>query len=103
MMSPEMFERYAVGKMNCPVGMNGTNSNALCCTASVAFFEEAASVALNHASRTSSILRSVGQPNHALSPVPRMGKFTAGFTISGPTSQVWEIDQPPLSIGSFTG
>src|SRR6185503_10250799 len=27
MMTPEMFERYAVGNMNWPVGMNGTNSN----------------------------------------------------------------------------
>jgi hypothetical protein len=28
MITPEMFERYAVGRMNWPVGTNGTNSNA---------------------------------------------------------------------------
>ena len=69
MIRPVMFERYAVGRMNWPVGMNGTNSNARCWTAVAAFFEAAASVALNHASRSSSSFESVGQPNQALSPV----------------------------------
>ena len=71
------------------------------CTASAAFFGAAASVALNQASRSSSSFASVGQPNQAFSPVPRIGKLTAGLTMSGPTSQVWKIDQPPLSTGSF--
>ena len=102
MITPEMFERNAVGRMNCPVGMKGTNSNARCCTAFAAFFDAAASGALNQASRSSSIFASVGQPNQALSPVPRIGKLTAGLTMSGPTSQVWKIDQPPFSTGSLT-
>src|SRR5690348_17556464 len=87
--------------MNCAVGTYGTKSNARCCTASAAFFELAASVAANHASRNSSIFASSGHPNHAFCPLPRTAKLVAGDITSGPTSHVWKIDQPPLSIGSF--
>src|SRR6185369_8495369 len=82
-------------------GTYGTKSNARAWTASAAFFELEASVAANHASRSSSIFASSGQPNHAFWPEPRTAKLTAGDVTSGPTSQVWKIDQPPLSIGSL--
>src|SRR6185437_17043347 len=100
--TPLRFVRYAVGRMNCAVGTYGTNSNARFCTASAARFEATGSVAANHASRNFSSSGSFGQPNHALSPEPRIAKFTAGDVRSGPTSHVWKIDQPPLSMGFFT-
>src|SRR5205807_4656167 len=101
MITPERFERYAVGRMNCAVGTYGTNSKARACTASAAFFDPAASVDANHASRNSSVLASSGQPNQPFWPVPRTAKLTAGEVRSGPTSQVWKIDQPPFSTGSL--
>jgi hypothetical protein len=88
MIRPLRFVRYAVGRMNCAVGTYGTKSNARVCTASAAFFEVAASVAANHASRSSSIFASSGQPNHAFCPEPRTANYTAGDVTSGPTSDV---------------
>src|SRR6516165_6796641 len=56
---------------------------------------------LEPGSINASILASVGQPNHALSPLPRTRILTAGEKKSGAENQVWKMLQPPLSIGSL--
>src|SRR6185295_1940567 len=86
--------------MNCAVVIYGTNRKASTCTASDAFLLARASVVLNQTWRKSSIFGSAGQPNHDLSPRLTIGTL-AGESMSGPTNQVWKMDQPPLTTGSF--
>src|SRR5258708_12370650 len=69
--------------------------------ASATFFCAARSGALNQSSTRLSSLGSVGQPNQAFSPLVRSGPLSAGDSMSGAEVQVWNIFQPPLSIGSF--
>src|SRR3546814_11230752 len=52
-------------------------------------------------SRNSSILASLGQPNHALSPPPDRPTAAIGLTRSPPIHQVLKTFQPPWSTGSF--
>src|SRR3546814_18898813 len=52
-------------------------------------------------SRSSSILASLGQPNHALSPPPDRPTAAIGLTRSPPIHQVSTTFQPPWSSGSF--
>src|SRR5262249_40582081 len=102
MMMPSRLLRYAVGTTNCPVGMYGTSFvYASMWISSANFFWAARSGALNQASTSSSSFGSLGQPNHALSPLLRSGMLRAGDSISGADVQVWNRFQPPLSIGSF--
>src|SRR6202023_1787758 len=64
-------------------------------------FCAARSGALNQASTSASILSSVGQPNHALSPPARTRLLTAGEKKSGAEVQVWKMLQPFFSTGSL--
>jgi len=43
----------------------------------------------------------VGQPNHALAPLPRSAELSAGLAMSGATNQVKKMFQPPLSTVSW--
>src|SRR3546814_6451227 len=52
-------------------------------------------------SRNSSILASLGQPNHALSPPPDRPTAAIGLTRSPQIHQVWQTFQPHWSTGSF--
>ena len=81
--------------------MNGTVSNARNCVAASSRFCSAVSVVSIHAVRIDSISGSVGQPNQALSPFPRMLVAKIGSRYSAAGAPRGNIDQPPLSSGAL--
>src|SRR5580765_4039278 len=64
------------------------------------FFCAAALGASNQESRNPSIFASVGQPNQAPEPLPRIGKCPPGSATDKPDQDVQNAFQPPLSGGS---
>src|SRR5258705_13238316 len=61
----------------------------------------AASDSRANSARSFSIGSLVGQPNHALSPLPVSTEEVTGVIVSNDVDQVWKMFQPPWAGGSF--
>ena len=97
--TPVMSWRYAVGDCADPERIEWHVLERLTLDLLADLFCAARSGALNQASRSASIFGIVGQPNHALLPLPRSGKWLAGVNQSRPEKPVQNRFQPPSAGG----
>src|SRR5947207_11946975 len=99
--TPFTFLRNAPGMTNCPHGTYSTSSYASSCTFSAIALRLPASGSRAKSARSFSMGSLVGQPNHALSPLPVSTDEVTGVMVSNDVDHVWKMFQPPWGGASF--